>query len=398
MNGRSLTTSSGGDNKNNNPNDGNAGASAQRRPNPFATRTQDPLVSRPPPAAPAPTIGRVDLTKVPPASDKKHENARQREGKQNTGTPRQQRGKVEAGGKPANESPRQQENTEAGGKPNKEAAVGKPDILKEIANAKKQPKNGQKEEVFLISGEAPKGEKTTKPAVDGGKEGEGSDEEEGEEDEDDEEGGDGTQKPKEAQGRIKNLKKLKQGITQKLRVNEEIVGLSEVFLIGPDGNLGVMPISEAFAKAKELELDLVEVGRFATPPAVRMMDFAAFVLEKKKATKERQMAMGSEKKAGRKLHEMQPMKEIVMGTNIDHNDFLFKIQRMREFLEKEHPVKLTIRFKRSNTLAHEHRPKRASELIARAVSDLSEHTGPSRPEPTNVPRDVIVKFFYPKKK
>ena len=45
----------------------------------------------------------------------------------------------------------------------------------------------------------------------------------------------------------------------------------------PDGvQLGIKPLPEALAIAKELDLDLVEVAPMANPPVCRIMDFGKF--------------------------------------------------------------------------------------------------------------------------
>jgi translation initiation factor IF-3 len=54
------------------------------------------------------------------------------------------------------------------------------------------------------------------------------------------------------------------------RVNERIRA-REVRLISPNGEqLGIRPLPEALAMAKELDLDLVEVADKANPPVCRI--------------------------------------------------------------------------------------------------------------------------------
>ncbi len=50
------------------------------------------------------------------------------------------------------------------------------------------------------------------------------------------------------------------------RVNHQIQA-KEVRVLGPEGeNFGVLPLSDAIAKAQEFGLDLIEISPNATPP------------------------------------------------------------------------------------------------------------------------------------
>ncbi|NLF02200.1 MAG: translation initiation factor IF-3, partial [Anaerolineales bacterium] len=68
----------------------------------------------------------------------------------------------------------------------------------------------------------------------------------------------------------------------KYRLNHEIRA-PEVRLIDADGNhVGVVPLSQALATARERELDLVEVSPGAEPPVARVMDYGKFLYEEAK--------------------------------------------------------------------------------------------------------------------
>ena len=55
----------------------------------------------------------------------------------------------------------------------------------------------------------------------------------------------------------------------------------------PDGaQLGIKPLPEALAIAKELDLDLVEVAPMANPPVCRIMDFGKFKFDEAQRAKE----------------------------------------------------------------------------------------------------------------
>ena len=58
-------------------------------------------------------------------------------------------------------------------------------------------------------------------------------------------------------------------------------------LVAPDGEqIGIRPLPEALAMARELELDLVEVADKANPPVCRIMDYGKYKYEAAQRAKE----------------------------------------------------------------------------------------------------------------
>ncbi|HUP02045.1 MAG TPA: translation initiation factor IF-3 [Gemmatimonadota bacterium] len=141
------------------------------------------------------------------------------------------------------------------------------------------------------------------------------------------------------------------------RVNHQI-RFSPVRLIDSDGEqLGVVPIEEAQAAAREKDLDLVEVAPNARPPVCRIMDYGRYKYEQAKADRE----------ARRKQHVTQ-MKEIKMRPNIEEHDFEFKTRHIRRFLEERNKVKVTIMF-RGREMAH---TENGREVLDDVVEELGE--------------------------
>jgi translation initiation factor IF-3 len=93
-----------------------------------------------------------------------------------------------------------------------------------------------------------------------------------------------------------------------------------------------MSKAEALAKAKEAELDLVEVAPNAKPPVAKIISWSKFKYDQSKKRRE------SKNKA-------IEQKEMWFNVHIDKGDMEHKLKRVREFLEKKHPVKLTVRAK-----------------------------------------------------
>jgi translation initiation factor IF-3 len=94
-------------------------------------------------------------------------------------------------------------------------------------------------------------------------------------------------------------------------------------------NLGVMDTKDALEKAKELELDLVEVGSNAKPPVCKIMDYSKYMYrQKKKQRKNRQKS--------------KDMKEFKFSPVIEIADINTRVRRATEYLEKGHPVRITM--------------------------------------------------------
>ena len=181
---------------------------------------------------------------------------------------------------------------------------------------------------------------------------------------------------------------------KKFRVNEDITGVDDAMLVGPEGAMGKMSFEEIKQQAAKLQLDMVEVSRTPTS-VIKLMNFQAFVEEKKALRKQREELMGTQPKQLEDI--LPPIKEIQVSTSIEHHDFELKKEFIRKFLVKGHPVKLMLRMKKSNSVSKEARPQKAQELIERITSDLADVLALDKIK--NDPKPVmgsVVKFFYPK--
>jgi translation initiation factor IF-3 len=125
-------------------------------------------------------------------------------------------------------------------------------------------------------------------------------------------------------------------------------------LIDPDGNqLGVKPLPEALAIARQLDLDLVEVAPDANPPVCRIMDYNRFKYESAQRAKE-----------SRKKATSTSIKEMKYRPKIGTGDFTTKTRQVSRFLEEGHKVKVTIMF-RGREVSH-------PELGMKILDDLAE--------------------------
>jgi translation initiation factor IF-3 len=131
-------------------------------------------------------------------------------------------------------------------------------------------------------------------------------------------------------------------------------------LIDVNGDqMGVVPVEEAQASARERGLDLVEVAPNARPPVCRIMDYGRYKYEQAKADRE-----------ARKKQHVTQMKEIKMRPNIEEHDFEFKTRHIRRFLEERNKVKVTIMF-RGREMAHTENGREVLDDVIEEIGDLA---------------------------
>ena len=117
----------------------------------------------------------------------------------------------------------------------------------------------------------------------------------------------------------------------KVRINQ-FIRATELRVIGNDGtNYGILPLSEAIAKAKEFGLDLIEISPNATPPIAKITDYGKFLYDEKKKQKNA--------KAKTKIVEVKSL-QVKVGT--DENDLELKAKKASEWLAEGNRVKLNL--------------------------------------------------------
>jgi len=131
-----------------------------------------------------------------------------------------------------------------------------------------------------------------------------------------------------------------------------------VFLVGSDGEqLGVKPLPEALALARELSLDLVEVAPNANPPVCRVMDHGRYVYEQEQRRR---------KSKGKSTNVV--IKEMKFRPKIDEHDYVTKMKHVGRFLGEGNKVKLTIMF-RGREMAH---PELGLKILNRIAEDVAD--------------------------
>lgn len=117
------------------------------------------------------------------------------------------------------------------------------------------------------------------------------------------------------------------------RVNQQIRA-TELRVIGTDGKqLGILKLAEALEKARDEELDLVEIAPTAKPPVAKIVELGKFrYQEEKKLKKEKKKSKASE------------LKEIRLSPFIADHDFENRIDRISEFLDEKNKVRVVVVF------------------------------------------------------
>src|SRR3954453_5846070 len=147
--------------------------------------------------------------------------------------------------------------------------------------------------------------------------------------------------------------------TNEPRINDRIRA-REVRLVGADGSqIGIKPLPEAIAIAREQELDLVEVAAQANPPVCRIMDYGKFKYEAAQQAKE-----------SRRKSSNVSIKEMKYRPKIGTGDFETKTRKVEKFLGEGHKVKITIMFRGRET-QHPELGRRILDHVAERVTHLA---------------------------
>lgn len=125
-----------------------------------------------------------------------------------------------------------------------------------------------------------------------------------------------------------------------VRVNTQI-RLDSARVIDQHGEmLGVLSIDEALRRAREVDLDLVEVSPNAVPPVCKIIDFGKFKYETQKKLHD-----------ARKNQKRTDTKEVKMRPNIAGGDYDVKLRNAKRFIAEGHRVRVSLVF-RGREIAH----------------------------------------------
>ena len=178
-----------------------------------------------------------------------------------------------------------------------------------------------------------------------------------------------------AQARRAFEKRTKQPINKFIKA-------AKVRLISQTGEqLGVVDLNEALDKAKDQDLDLVQMNNDTDTPVCKLMDYGKHLFDQKK-----------QKAASKKKTKKTQLKEIKFRPGTDENDYQIKLRNIIKFLNEGDKTKITMRF-RGRELAHKEIGLR---LLKRVESDLSDIASVEQ-EPVSEGRQFVM-LLSPNKK
>src|SRR5579862_9505805 len=160
--------------------------------------------------------------------------------------------------------------------------------------------------------------------------------------------------------------------TNETRINDRIRA-RDVRLVDPDGKqLGIRPLPEALAIARQLDLDLVEVAPLANPPVCRIMDYGKYKFDEAQRQKE-----------SRRKGSNTAIKEMKYRPKIGNGDFDTKTRQVGRFLAEGHKVKITIMF-RGREVFHPELGRKILDRIAEQMDGAAKIESEARLDGRNM--------------
>jgi len=157
------------------------------------------------------------------------------------------------------------------------------------------------------------------------------------------------------------------------KTNEQLSIYAKVRLVS-DSGAEVVSYDIAIQKAREANLDLVEVSSSQEIPVCRIIDYGKFRFEQIKKVKE----------AKKRQHTIT-VKEIKIRPRIDNHDYDIKKRQAIEFLGKGDKLKVTLRFK-GREMAH---TEIGMNIVSKLVEELKEY-GTAEKSPAQEGRAIVV--------
>jgi len=148
----------------------------------------------------------------------------------------------------------------------------------------------------------------------------------------------------------------RQDTTIHYRINERINASTLRVLDNEGKQLGVLSKFEALEKAREVEMDLVEIAPSASPPVAKIVDYKKFLYQQEKKKRE--------EKRNAKTTET---KEVRLGPFMDDHDLQISANRAKSFLEDGNKVRFVVKFRGRQVT----RPQFGYEVVAKITEILS---------------------------
>jgi translation initiation factor IF-3 len=159
-------------------------------------------------------------------------------------------------------------------------------------------------------------------------------------------------------GKYPGLTERSKSIERNQRINEQI-RISPVRVVAANGDLlGILNTDEALARAREADLDLVEVAPNERPPVCRIMDYGKFKYQQKK------------RQSKGHTHQSK-IKEIRVRPKTGEHDIGFKLNQARQFLAHKDKVVVSVIF-RGREMAHIEEGRKVIDHIVQDLQDVGK--------------------------
>ena len=163
-------------------------------------------------------------------------------------------------------------------------------------------------------------------------------------------------------------------------MNDDIQA-TEIRLVGVEGEqLGVVSRQEALDKARETELDLVEIAPNAAPPVCKLMDYGKHIYQ-----------ISKKDAVSKKKQKRTEVKKLRIRPGIEIGDYQVKLRNLIRFLNDGAKVEISLRFK-GREMSHK---EIGMDLMNRIKDDLEEYADVER-EPKYEGRQMFM-VVVPKK-
>lgn len=144
------------------------------------------------------------------------------------------------------------------------------------------------------------------------------------------------------------------------RINDRIWAAQLRVLDSEGKQIGILSKQEALDKAKEQELDLVEIASQAVPPVAKIIDFNKFLYQESKKKQE------EKKKA-----KISETKEVRLGPFMSDNDLQVMVSRARGFLGDGDKVRIIVKYV-GRQITHPEFGHQILQKMLAALEDISK--------------------------
>lgn len=158
--------------------------------------------------------------------------------------------------------------------------------------------------------------------------------------------------------RISRKKRPQKPLIPHFNINERIRVPEVRVLDAENNNIGVMPTQKAIEKAREEDLDLVEINPKAKPPVAQIINFTNFKYQREKQAKKQKSSS-----------HVSETKGIRLSIRISDHDMEVRLDQSKKFLDRGDKIKPEIILRgRENA-----RPALAFEVIKKFAAKLEEY-------------------------